>query len=329
MCVPKGSMLRVICVALAVLLISGSIAAGQVFRPVLENVKETGVLKVGCREAAPPFAYVDEKGNMVGFSQDMAFLLAKKMEERVGREVKVKQVPFAGASRILVVQNGTIDVEMGSSTHNGPREDVLDFSLPYFISETVFAVRTGEGIDSLDDLNGKIVGTMRATTNLLALEKIIEEGVINPSNLVVVETHARGLMALETKKVDAYFTDTSLLMGLITRSKNPEQFEIVPESIHAEPYGWMMREGDSDFRDFVNHFLIWTLQTKCVDEIATLLELGILIDCKDPTWSIFDAIYDKWMGPDSTTPTPRSPAFNNLLEGIQWPDISAVWPTKK
>jgi ABC-type amino acid transport substrate-binding protein len=308
-----------------VLTISG---LGQ-FKPVLEKVKDTGVLKVGCREAAPPFAYVDEKGDMVGFSQDMAFLLAKKMEERVGREVEVKQIPFAGASRILVVQNGSIDIEMGSSTHNGPREDVLDFSLPYFISETVFAVRTGEGIDSLDDCNGKIVGTMRATTNLLALEKIIEEGVINPSNLVVVETHARGLVALETKKVDAYFTDTSLLMGLITRAKNPENYEIVYESIHAEPYGWMMREGDSDFRDFVNHFLIWTLQTKCSAELDTLTELGIMDECKDPNFTIFDAIYDKWMGPDSVTPTPRGPAFNNLLTGIQWPDISAVWPKKQ
>lgn len=217
---------------------------------------------------------------------------------------------------------------MGSSTHNGPREDVLDFSLPFFISETVFAVRTGEGIDSLDDLNGKIVGAMRATTNLMALEKIIEEGVINPSNLVVVETHAMGLMALETKKIDAYFTDASLLTGVIGQSKDPEKFVIVPESIHAEPYGWMMREGDSDFRDFVNHFLIWTLQTKCTDEIATLLALGILIDCKDPTWTIFDAIYDKWMGPESKAYTPRSPAFEHLLAGIQWPDILEVWPKK-
>lgn len=100
MCVSKRFVLLVVGVAL-VLLIAASSVMGQAFRPVLEVVKETGVLKVGCREAAPPFAYVDEKGNMVGFSQDMAFLLAKKMEERVGREVTVKQVPFAGQAGFL------------------------------------------------------------------------------------------------------------------------------------------------------------------------------------------------------------------------------------
>ncbi len=311
---------------LTFMLASNSI--GQQFRPVIEKVKDTGVLKIGCREAARPFAYVDEKGNMVGFSQDLAFLLAKKLEKRVGREVKVEQISFAGPARIAVLTTGKVDLEPGSSTHTAAREDVVDFSVPFFFTDTVFAVRKGEGIDSLEDLDGKIVGSMTGTTNLKALRKIIDKGVIDPQHLVIVETHAKGFLALQTEKVDAYFTDTSLLMGLKMAAKNPEDYEIILESIHTEPYGWMMREGDSDWRDFVNHFFFWTLQTKCTDELDTLSELGILSECRDPDFTIFDAVYDKWMGPESATPIPRTPDFNRYLELMQWPGVEEVWPTK-
>lgn len=324
----KNFKLLIVLFLVGVLSISlATVAIGQ-DKGVIQKVKDTGVLKVGCREAARPFAYVNENGETVGFSQDMAFLLAEKLEERVGREVKVKQIAFAGASRVPIVAQGTIDIEMGSSTHTAPRDDVLDFSLPYFLSETVFMVRKGEGIKSLDDLDGKIVGSMRATTNLKALQEIVDEGRINPRNVVVVETHARGFQALRTKKVDAYFTDTSLLTGIRAEAKNPEDYEIIPQSIHAEPYGWMMREGDSDWRDFVNNFLIWTLNTKCSAELDTLSELGILDKCEDPNFTIFDAVYDKWMGPDTATPIPRTPAFNHLLAGMKFPDVDEVWPKK-
>ncbi len=316
--------LLLVSVMASVLSISG---VGGQFRPVLEKVKDTGVLTIGCREAARPFAYVDKNGHMVGFSQDMAFLLAEELGKKLGRKVEVKQVSFAGPARIAILTTGKVDLEAGSSTHTAAREAVVDFSLPFFFSETVFAVRKGEGINSLTDLNGKIVGSGEGTTNLKALRKTIAEGVFHPKAVLVFGTHAKGFYALETKKIDAYFTDASLLMGLKMSAKHPEDYKIVMQSIHTEPYGWMMRENDSDWRDFVNDFLIWTLQTKCSAELGTLSKLGILSKCKNPDWSIFDAIYDKWMGPESATPIPRSPAFNQFLKLMQWPGVEEVWPT--
>jgi ABC-type amino acid transport substrate-binding protein len=338
MWVSKKFLVLVLCIVVG-LVISGNLT-GQAFRPVLEKVKETGVISIGMREDARPFAYVDERGEHVGFSIDMAWLLVKKLEEYAGKPVRVEGVPVTAPTRVPLVVNGTIDIEMSSTTHTAPRDDVVDFSEPFFISETTFMVRAGEGIRTLTDLNGKIVGAARGTTNLAALQKIIEEGVIKPAGLVIVESHTEGLLALETRKIDAYFTDTSLLMGLRASAKNPEAFEIILESIHAEPYGWMMRENDSDWRDFVNHLLIWTLQTKCVDELATLSRISLVVngtpkdiqilsECKDPAFTIYDAIYDKWMGPESAVPIPRSAEFNAVLKGIQWPDVLSVWPVKK
>jgi ABC-type amino acid transport substrate-binding protein len=324
--ISKRSWVLVLMVMVGLLMASSSHLIGQAFQPVLEKVKETGVLAVGMREAARPFAYIDERGVHVGFSVDMAYLLAEKLEEYAGREIEVKPVTVTPATRIPVVVAGTVDVEMGSTTHTAPRNMVVDFSQVFFISETTFMVRKDEGIKTLKDLDGKIVSSARGTTNLKALERIIAEGVIKPKDLVIVDTHAKGFLALEMKKIDAYFTDTSLLMGLKMAAKDPDAYEIILEPIHSEPYGWMVRENDSDWLDFVNFFLIWTLQTKCEEALEDLKDAGIMEECKDPGFSIFDAIYDKWMGPEAEVPIPRTDEYNALLAGIQVPGVTEVWP---
>lgn len=307
-------------------LVSGEVAA----QSVLDKVKETGTIAIGMREDARPFAYLDAKGNVVGFSIDFAWLMVKKLAEYAGREITVTEVPVIAPTRIPLLVAGTIDIEMSSTTITGPRDAVVDFTIPFFISETTFMVRVDAGIKRLADLNGKIVSSARGTTNLKALQEIVERGVIKPLSLIIVESHSEGLLALEMGKIDAYFTDTSLLMGLRASAKNPEAYEIILEPIHAEPYGWMVRENDPEWRDWVNWFLIWTLQTPCINAIDTLKELGILTECKDPTWTIYDAIYDKWLGPDAEVHIPRSPDFDAYLKVIsKWPGILEVWPKPK
>ena len=278
-------------------------------KPVLEKVKETGVLKVGFREAAVPFAYVNEKGEYVGFSVDMAKLLVKKLSEYLGRDVKLVPIAVEARTRVPLVANETIDISMECCTHTAARDEVVDFSLPFFVAETLFMIRAEDyesgAIRTLKDLNGKIVGATRGTTNLEALEKVVEKGIIKPKDLIITESHPKGFFALKTKKIDAYFTDSSLLMGLKMKAEHPENYVIIPESIHAEPYAFPVREGDSDFLDFVNNFIIWTLVTGKYYEI-----------------------YDKWMGPESEVPIPRSPDFEALLRMMQWPGISEDWPKK-
>ena len=118
-------------------LLCGSAMAGAT----MDQIEKTGVLKLGFREGSIPFAFIDPKvGKHVGFSVDMAGLLAENLGKRFGKEITIKPFTVTPKTRIPMVVNGTIDAEMGSTTYTQKREQVADFSLIFFFSETTFLV---------------------------------------------------------------------------------------------------------------------------------------------------------------------------------------------
>ncbi len=158
------------------------------------------------------------------------------------------------------------------------------------------------GIKTLGDLSGKRVGAARGTTNLRAVEALAKEGKFKPKDIVVTETHPQGMLALKSGKIEAYSTDRSLLEGLRMKDQNPGKWMTVPFAIAYEPYAYITREGQSDFRDFVNNTLIWSIKT-----------------------GKFFEFYDKWMGPKGVVPIPMSQAYRDYLEMMVYPISDGWW----
>ena len=295
-------MKKYVSLGLSVLLLVGMLAAPVFADDTMDQIEKTGVIKLGFREGSIPFAFVDPKvGKHVGFSVDMAGLLAENLGKRFGKNIKLKPFTVTPKTRIPMVVNGTVDVEMGSTTYTQKREEQADFSMIFFFSETTFLVAKDSGIKKLEDLSGKRVGAARGTTNLRAVEKLAEEGKFKPKDIVVTETHPQGMLALKTGKIEAYSTDRSLLEGLRMKDQNPGKWMTVPFAIAYEPYGYILREGNSDFRDFVNNTILWSIKT-----------------------GKFYEFYDKWMGPKGIVPIPMSQAYKDYLEMMVYP-ISDEW----
>jgi len=269
----------------------------------MDQIEKTGKIKLGFRESSIPFAFVDPKfGKHVGFSVDMAGELAKYLGMRFGKAIKIIPFTVTPKTRIPMVVNGTIDIEMGSTTYTQKREEQADFSMIFFFSETTFLVAKDSGIHSLEDLSGKIVGAARATTNLRAVENLAQEGKFSPADIVVTETHPQGMLALRSGKIDAYSTDRNLLEGLRLKDRNPEKWMTVPFAIAYEPYAYILREGQSDFRDFVNNTILWSIHT-----------------------GRFQELYDKWMGPEGVVPIPMSEAYERYLQMMVYPISDGWW----
>lgn len=287
---------------IGVFLLVGPVVAG----PTMEGIEKTGKLKMGFREGSIPFAFIDPKVNKhVGFSVDMANLLAENLSKRFNKPIKIVPFTVTPKTRIPLVVNGTVDVEMGSTTYTAKREDVADFSLIFFFSETTFLVAKDSGIKTMADLNGKRVGGARGTTNLKAVEQMAAAGKFKPEAIVTTETHPQGMLALKSGKIDAYSTDRSLLEGLRMKDQNPGKWMTVDFAIAYEPYAYIMRENDSDFRDFVNNTILWAIKT-----------------------GKFYEFYEKWMGPKGVVPIKMSPAYKDYLQMIVYPIEDGWWMKK-
>jgi len=295
----KRSFIFAFCVIFAITLLGSAVLADET----MDRIEKTGKLRVGWREGSIPFAFVDPQvGKHVGFSVDMTYLLVDRLSEHFGKKIVIQSFTVTPKTRIPMVANATVDVEMGSTTYTQKREEVVDFGYTFFFSETTFLVPKDSPIKNIKDLSGKRLGAARGTTNLKAIEDQVAAGRYTPNTIVVVETHPEGFLALKGKKVDAYSTDRSLLEGLRMKAPHPENWRTVDFAIAYEPYGYMMREGNSDIRDFVNNTIVWSIKT-----------------------GKFFEFYEKWMGPKGVVPIPMSKAYRDYLTLICYPQATDWW----
>ena len=265
-----------------VLGISGMATAAE---PTLDKIKNTGVFTIGVRNASPPFAFINKQNERVGFSIDLAKLVHKNIEKKLGKTIKLEIKESAPATRIPLLTSMAVDLIAGTMTDTRARRDSVDFSLTFFATGAQFIVKKGTPIKGAQDIAGKRIGTQQGSTNERVLREKHPQAV-----LVTFPDQAAAFLALQQGKLDAYTNDGIQLWGLKYKSPNPDQWEVVGEYISYEPYGMAMRKNDSDFRQVVNVALMEAIEG---GEYFTL--------------------YDKWFGPKSDVPYPMDPQTKNFL----------------
>jgi len=264
----------------------------------LKKIKKSRKVVVGVRDAAIPFAYINENNKRVGFSVDMAKEFHKALEKKLGKKIKLQLKTSTPKTRIPLVANGTIDMECGSTTHTIGREDTVDFSITVFLTGTQLLVKKWSGIRNVKDLAGKKVGAAQGSTNEKAIRNLNMQGVINPpAKIIIYQEHSRGFLALQQGMLDAYCTDGILLSGMKAKAQNPSDFELVGDLITFDPYAYIVRENDSNFRDFINA------------QIIAMIKDGRFLK-----------LYNKWFGPNGVVPYPMTKEFKTLLSLQAWPD---------
>jgi len=132
----------------------------------LTRIAETGTLRLGHRESSVPFSYYDNRHQVIGYSHDLALRLIDviKTELRLPA-LTLKLVPLTSQNRIALVQNGTVDLECGSTTHNVERERQVAFSVSIFVVGTRLMVRHDAGIRGFDDLHHRRVVVTAGSTS--------------------------------------------------------------------------------------------------------------------------------------------------------------------
>ena len=227
----------------------------------LEKAKTTGKFTLAYRESSIPFSYLGEDGKPLGFGWEMCKLIAEEVKKETGRkDLVVESQAVTSQNRIPLIQNGTVDVECGSTTNNSERGKQVTFAINYFYTGTRFLVKSDSGIKSINDLKGKKVVSTTGTTNYQILRNLNDEKKYG-FELLGAKDHADALLMVESGMANAFGMDDILLYGLKASSKESAKLAVVGESIQVEPYAIMFRKDDPKFQALVNKVITNSIKT--------------------------------------------------------------------
>jgi glutamate/aspartate transport system substrate-binding protein len=256
-------------IALAILAMTGSGAMAQT-NDTLAKVKASGSITMGVRDSSGALSYTLGDGKYAGYHVEVCQRIIAAVEKVAGKKLDIKYTPVTSQNRIPLVQNGTVDIECGSTTNNATRQKDVSFVVTTYVEEVRIAVKANGGITSIAQLNGKNVATTTGTTSVQLLRKN-ERATGVDFKEVFGKDHADSFLLLESGRADAFVMDGQILAGNIATAKNPADFKIVGEVLSVEPIAIMVRKDDAAMKKLAD------------DTVKAMIKSGELAK-----------MYDKW-----------------------------------
>lgn len=241
--------------AAALAMSSAGPVASQEVKSTLDTIRERGKLLAGVRFDAPPYGYVDMSGNSIGYGVDVA----KAMAEKLG--VDVEFVQTTSKTRIPLLQTEKIDAEFGITSMSATRDEVVDFSITYKWDPIAILTHKDMPDEPSAFAPPRVVGTTQGSINTELFKEIVPN-----ADVKLYQEYPDLVVALLQKKIDGVLILSSNAVDFV--KKHPE-LKVTAEYFF-DAVGIMMRENDSDWRDFIN----FTLQEMWADkELQALLEM--------------------------------------------------------
>jgi len=183
----------------------------------------------------PPFEWVDEQGNYVGFDLDVMREIAKVE----GYKIKISDVAFDSVIPGIIADK--YDIGASGFTITAKREEVVDFSKPYWSSDQAVLIHKDSGLNVITALSGgKTVGAQRGTTGALWVkENLMEKGV--NVKLKLYETYPLAVLDLLNGNIDAVVQDEPASRASVAKEKNIQIAGII---VTGEQFGFLVKEGD-------------------------------------------------------------------------------------
>jgi polar amino acid transport system substrate-binding protein len=205
----------------------------------LDKIKESGKFLIGTDATYPPFESQDlQSGEVAGFDID----LMKAICQKLGVQPEFIVVPFDGI--IPGLNNHKYDAIISAFTITVAREEVIDFTDPYYVAGQVIAVPLRDTvIKEMTDLEGKRIGAQLGTTGEMLAKQITRGEVISFDNI------SAAFIDMENGKLDAIINDkpTSQMIIKVRRSA-----KIVGPLLTKESYGIAVRQGDKRLLEALN-----------------------------------------------------------------------------
>jgi polar amino acid transport system substrate-binding protein len=264
-------------VALSIGLTATSAGLAAAAESTLDRIARTGVLQAGTRDDAPPFAFRDAQGHLVGFSVDLIEEVRKALVRKLGREVRTDLDVVTSQTRLAAIEQGHDELVCETATVTWPRQQHVDFTLPIFRDGTrILAYR--DTVNRARDLHDMRIGVVDGSVTGEVLQDKLPDIALRS-----YATMPAALHGLEAGEVDGIANVGLVLRGLLSSATQRQGLVIVPrgEALGYETVACMVPKNDSAWLDFVN---------------------GVLRDLFrgiDAYRGGYVTIYDRWFGRDA------------------------------
>lgn len=227
-------------------------AAGDVSADV-QKIIDAGVLKVGTKVDVPKFGLQNTAtGEMEGFEVDLAYEIAGKIFGCTAAEAKEKKlVAFQGVTaktRGPLIDNGEVDMVIATYTITPERKETWNFSDPYYTDAVGLMVLKDSGLNSIEDLDGKVIAVSQGSTTKDGFRAYVEEKGydVNPE-FEEFDGYPSMAAALAAKNVDVFSVDRAILAGY-----NDDTTVILPDRFAEQEYGVASKLENKGLAELVN-----------------------------------------------------------------------------
>ncbi len=247
-------------------LLVASVAQAQP-RDTLQKIKETGVIEIGSRDASVPFSYMNGGSEPIGFTADLCKRVVDAVKARLAMpQLTVRYTVVTPTNRIPLLQNGTIDLECGTTTNTKARQEQVAFAPSHFVAGVGAVVKKSGKIESFADLDGKTVATTAGSTSIQLLRAYRRNEKADIKEVSGKDTSDAFLM-FSSDRAQALILDDVQLAGLIATSQAPGDYKILGERLRDEPYGIAYRKDDPKFKELVDQTLVTIYKSGAINEI--------------------------------------------------------------
>lgn len=253
---------------------SGDAAASDGITEDVQKIIDAGVLKVGTKIDVPKFGLQNtETGEMEGFEVDLAYEIAGKIFGCTADEAKDQDlVAFQGVTaktRGPLLDNGEVDLVIATYTITPERKETWNFSDPYYTDAVGLLVLKDSGINSCEDLDGKVIAVSQgSTTKKVFQEYLAEQGIDVTPEFEEFDGYPSMAAALAAGNVDVFSVDRAILAGY-----NDDSTMILEDRFAEQDYGVASKLENKGLADLVNGVVNDLKDSGAMDEM--LKEWGI------------------------------------------------------
>ncbi|HHY04155.1 MAG TPA: basic amino acid ABC transporter substrate-binding protein [Thermoanaerobacterales bacterium] len=211
-----------------------------------ENQEDKKVLVVGTSPDYPPFEFVDDKGNYVGYDMD----LIREIGKRLGMEIEIKALEFD--SLIASVKQGKLDAVISAMGPTPERLAEADFTDPYYAAKQGVLVKPGSDvkIDTIEDLLKYNFAVQTGTTMHTWASEQIETGAVKEEQVKCYTDVNVAVLDLKNGRVDALFLDLPVAWSKAKEANLEVTLEVDLKT--EEPWGIVVQKGNDELKEKLN-----------------------------------------------------------------------------